>query len=153
MADYIKPVVFKLNDQMFGVDINLVQAIEKQINVVPVPNSLEYISGIINLRGEIVPVYNLKKKFNIAGRENSENSIIIKTGKVTIALEVDTVLEISDIEREKIVSMPKMLKTKDCEYLDRVANVDGKLVILLDVNHLLTDDEADTVKKIAEDIK
>ena len=49
MADYIKPVIFRLGNQQFGVDINLVQSIEREINIVRVPNAMEYISGIVNL--------------------------------------------------------------------------------------------------------
>ena len=55
MADYIRPVVFTLGGQKFGVDINLVQSIERQVDVVPVPNAMKYISGIVNLRGEVIP--------------------------------------------------------------------------------------------------
>ena len=51
MADYIKPVIFRLGNQQFGVDINLVQSIEREINIVRVPNAMKYISGIVNLRG------------------------------------------------------------------------------------------------------
>ena len=51
MADYIKPVIFRLGNQQFGVDINLVQSIEREINIVRVPNAMKYISGIVNQRG------------------------------------------------------------------------------------------------------
>ena len=66
MADYIRPVVFRLGDQEFGVDINLVQSIEKQVNVVPVPNSMKYISGIVNLRGEVIPVLRKSSTWRIS---------------------------------------------------------------------------------------
>ena len=56
MSDYIKPVVFKVGNEMYGVDINLVQSIEREIQVVPVPNSMPYIKGIVNLRSEVIPV-------------------------------------------------------------------------------------------------
>ena len=60
MASYVKPVVFKLGEEYYGVDINAVRGIEKEISIVPVPNSVAYIKGIINLRGEVIPVLNLK---------------------------------------------------------------------------------------------
>ena len=91
MADYMKPVIFKLNEEMFGVDINKVQGIEKQINIVPVPNSTSYIDGIINLRGEVVPVYDLKKKFGMESGGISENFIIVRFNGVALALGVDAV--------------------------------------------------------------
>ena len=113
MADYIRPVVFRLGDQEFGVDINLVQSIEKQVNVVPVPNSMKYISGIVNLRGEVIPVMSLKEKFNMEDQSKGDNT----------------------------------------EYLDRVASIDNKLVILLDINKILSEEEAQGIKEFTGQMK
>ena len=152
MADYMKPVIFKLNDEMFGVDINKVQGIEKQINIVPVPNSTSYIDGIINLRGEVVPVYDLKKKFGMIYDGRSENFIIVRMNGIALALGVDTVLEIDDLPADKVVAMPGMVKKADTMYLDRVANLKDGLVILLDIEKLLTDEETNGVKKLTDDM-
>lgn len=152
MADYIKPVVFKLGNQAFGVDINLVQSIENQVNVVNVPNSVKYVKGIINLRGEVVPLYSLKRKFNMPEDTDAMSSIIVNNGEFKIALEVDEVLEISDIDPNKIQPMPFIAKTDDAQYLDRVANSEGNLIILLDVEQLLSKEEKVGVKKLTEDM-
>ncbi len=152
MADYMKPVIFKLNDEMFGVDINKVQGIEKQINIVPVPNSTSYIDGIINLRGEVVPVYDLKKKFGMTYDGRNENFIIVRMNGIALALGVDTVLEIDDLPADKVVAMPGMVKKADTMYLDRVANLKDGLVILLDIEKLLTDEETNGVKKLTDDM-
>ena len=98
MSDYIKPVVFKVGNEMYGVDINLVQSIEREIQVVPVPNSMPYIKGIVNLRSEVIPVYSLKKKFGLVDNGVSENTIIIDTKNVKLALEVDEVVEILNLK-------------------------------------------------------
>lgn len=152
MADYMKPVIFKLNDEMFGVDINKVQGIEKQINIVPVPNSTSYIDGIINLRGEVVPVYDLKKKFGMTYDGRNENFIIVRMNGIALALGVDTVLEIDDLPADKVVAMPGMVKKADTMYLDRVVNLKDGLVILLDIEKLLTDEETNGVKKLTDDM-
>ena len=147
MADYIKPVIFRLGNQQFGVDINLVQSIEREINIVRVPNAMKYISGIVNLRGEVIPAFSLRKKFGTddnVGVIGEDSTVIVNIpGVVKLALEVDEVLEIGDIDAQSIV---------DTEYLDRVANVNGQLVILLDVEKLLTQSEAESVKKFTEDM-
>ena len=135
MADYIKPVIFRLGNQQFGVDINLVQSIERQINIVRVPNAMEYISGIVNLRGEVIPAFSLRKKF---GTDDAVGSIG----------EDSTVI----VNIPGVVPMPALAKTVDTAYLDRVANVNGELVILLDVEKLLTQSEAESVKKFTEDM-
>ena len=150
MTDYIRPVVFRLGEQEFGVDINLVQSIEKQVDVVPVPNSMRYISGIVNLRGEVIPVMCLKEKFNMEDRTKGNNTVIVNLPDMKIALEVDEVLEIGELNAEKIVDMPRLAKNEETEYLDRVASVDGDLVILLDINKILSEDEAQGVREFAE---
>lgn len=153
MAGYVKPVVFRLGNEMYGVDINLVQCIEKDMSVVPVPNSRSYIKGIVNMRSEVIPVYSLARKFGRAEEATAESTIIINLPGLKLALEVDEVLEIDDIDESKIVDMPSMLVKSDTLYLDRVANVNGKLIMLLDVEHLLTDDEAENVKQITEQMQ
>ena len=148
MADYIKPVIFRLGNQQFGVDINLVQSIEREINIVRVPNAMKYISGIVNLRGEVIPAFS-----DNVGVIGEDSTVIVNIpGVVKLALEVDEVLEIGDIDAQSIVQMPALAKTVDTEYLDRVANVNGQLVILLDVEKLLTQSEAESVKKFTEDM-
>jgi len=156
MADYIKPVIFRLGNQNFGVDINLVQSIEREINIVRVPNSMNYISGIVNLRGEVIPAFSLRKKFgtdDAVGSIGEDSTVIVNIpGGVKLALEVDEVLEIGDIDVDSIVPMPVLAKTQETEYLDRVANVNGELVILLDVEKLLSNAETESVRKFAEEL-
>lgn len=153
MANYIKPVVFRLGQELYGVDINLVQAIENQINVVPVPNSVSYVKGIINLRGEVVPVYSLKRKFNMPQDGEVKSCIIANLDNCKLAIEVDEVVEISDIKPDNITQMPILVRNSETRYLDRVANVDGKLIVLLDVTKLLTKEEEESVVKLAEDMQ
>lgn len=153
MADYVKPVVFKVGNESYGVDINLVQSIENDINIVPVPNSIAYVKGIVNLRGEVIPVYSLKKKFNMPDDGSGRSCVVISTGEIKIALEVDEVIEISDISPDMIIPMPAIIVNAETAYMDRVANTDGKLIVLLDVQKLLTDEESEAVKKLTEDMK
>lgn len=153
MANYAKPVVFKVGNESYGVDINLVQSIENDINIVPVPNSMKYVKGIVNLRGEVIPVYSLKRKFNMPDDSSSRSCVIISIGEIKIALEVDEVVEINEICPDMIIPMPIIVKSTENIFMDRVANIGGKLVILLDVERLLTDEESETVKKLAENMK
>ncbi|MGN0318456.1 MAG: chemotaxis protein CheW [Lachnospira sp.] len=154
MADYIKPVVFKLGNQTFGIDINLVQSIEKGIEIVNVPNTISYISGIVNLRGEVIPAFSLRKKFNMPDNYSGEekSTVIVTLPELKLALEVDDVLEISNIDEGDIVSMPAIAKTDDTQYLDRVASRNGKLIILLDIEKILTDTESQKVKNFTEEL-
>lgn len=153
MANYDKPVVFKVGNESYGVDINLVQSIENDINIVPVPNSVEYVKGIVNLRGEVIPLYSLKRKFNMPDDSSSRSCVIISIGEIKIAIEVDEVVEISEVRPDMIMPMPRIIINAETVFMDRVANIGGKLVILLDVERLLTDEESETMKRLAEDMK
>lgn len=156
MADYVKPVVFKLGNEEYGVDINLVSAIEKYQQIVPVPNSVAFIKGIINLRGEVIPVYDLRRKFNMSAFEGSNEMrklIVVKLEDVLVALEVDEVSEIHDFDAQDIVNMPKIVMSNATKFMDRVANVNGRLIVLMDINHLLSQQEIADVKKLKEDLE
>ena len=151
MASYFKPVIFKLGNESYGIDINLVSSIEKQVNVVSVPNTLQYIKGIIKLRNEIIPVINLRKKFNMKDSDvPGENVIIIKLPNITIAVEVDSVEEIHNIAESEIVDMPAIVKTADLKYFDKVVSVNGKLVVLINANYLLDENEQTSVASLTE---
>lgn len=156
MADYVKPVVFKLGDEEYGVDINLVNAIEKYQQIVPVPNSVEFIKGIINLRGEVIPVYDLRKKFNMpafGGSNEARKLIVVKLEDLMVALEVDEVSEIHDFGAEDIVKMPRIVLNNATKFMERVANVNGRLIVLMDINYLLSAQEMADVKKLKEDLE
>jgi len=151
MASYFKPVIFKLGNESYGIDINLVSSIEKQVNVVSVPNTLPYIKGIIKLRNEVIPVINLKKKFNMKDSDvPGENVIILKLPNITIAVEVDSVEEIQNIEESEIVDMPTIVKTADLKYFDKVVSVNSKLIVLINANYLLNESEQTSVASLTE---
>lgn len=154
MANYVKPVVFKVGSEEYGVDIALVNAIENYVHIVPVPNSVAYVKGIINLRGEVIAVYDLRKKFNMPPSDVQERKlVIVKLPHAKIALEVDSVSEIHDFEAENIVSLPAIAMNRETKYFDRVANVNGRLIVLMDVEQLLSEQEQEMVSKLAEDVK
>ena len=100
---------------------------------------------------DLIAVY--KKKFGLVDNGVSENTIIIDTKNVKLALEVDEVVEIGDIEPENIVPMPEIALNAQTQYMPRVAHVDGNLIILLDVTELLSEEEEAVVKQMAEDMK
>lgn len=148
----IKPVVFELNGEKYGIDINRVSGIEKEQHIVSVPNSPENIKGIINLRGTIVPVYNLARKFKAQdiAPENSQ-LIITKIGEMLLAVEVESVKEIFDISADSISEVPAIIQGGKTSYILEIAKVGNDLLIILDVDSLLTEEEqqdvADFVKE------
>lgn len=147
----MKPVVFKLDNENYGVDINLVQGIEKEQQIVRVPNTVNYIKGIINLRGEIIPVYDLRAKFGLpAASEEDRQYIIVRVKDSKIALEVDGVKEIHDVYDEDIFNVPPIIINQNTKYLKKVIKSENTLIVLIDVDYLLSEEE---MKKIDEMIK
>jgi purine-binding chemotaxis protein CheW len=147
-----KQVIFKLEDEEYGLDIMNVNAIEKHTNVVRVPNASKFIQGIINLRGDVIPVYSLRTKFGLPQKKASDETklIITKSNNMLIAFEVDSVAEILEIDNKNITIAPSIVKTIDTAYIDKVANLDGRMIILLDLGGILSDNEKESIEKMIE---
>ncbi|MFV0343667.1 MAG: chemotaxis protein CheW [Anaerocolumna sp.] len=142
-----KQVIFTLDGEEFGFDIMIVNAIEKYTNLIPVPNAPSYIRGIMNLRGDVIPVYSLRKKFNLPEKAYDENTklIITKSNGVLMAFEVDGVKEIMEIPAGNISETPLIVKSLDTSYIQSVANLNGRMILLLDHNGILTEKEQEKI--------
>lgn len=149
-----KPVVFMVGNQEYGVDIGLVKGIEKVQNIVRVPNSNADIKGIINLRGDVIPIYSLRHHFKMDEIEPTEDTkfIIVNTQGVCIALEVEKVEEIHEIDQSMIHDIPAIVKSEDTKYIDKVININGRLILVLNIDHLLSDEEAKKIQQMVDDM-
>lgn len=146
-----KPVVFKLGDRKFGIDISKIQGIEKEQHIVPVPNTEKYIIGIMNLRGEVIPVYSLKNKFNIQTVSKEQPQYIITWIKNnTIALEVDGVEEIQAVDESMLHDVPSIIGKGDTGYMDKIVYNGRDLIIILNADGLLTDEELERADNIVK---
>lgn len=144
-----QPIIFNLGEELYGINIIYVSAIEQTQKIVRVPNSSDNIKGIINLRGEVIPVIDLKAKFGLAETDNSQPElIIVNNNNRKIALEVDGVQNIRHIEDEDIVDMPDVAKGDGVRYFDKVAKADGRLIIMIEPEYLLTEEESSVVDNL-----
>jgi purine-binding chemotaxis protein CheW len=143
-----KQVIFTLGDEEFGLDIMLVNAIEKYTDLVRIPNAPSYIKGIINLRGDVIPVYSLRRKFGLEDKAVDENSklIVTKSNNILMAFEVDAVKEILEIPSTNISETPVIVKSIDTTYIKSVANLGGRMIILLDHNGILSVNEQEHIE-------
>ncbi len=147
-----KQVIFALGDEEYGLDIRIVNAIEKYTDIVRVPNGPECIKGIINLRGDVIPVYSLRKKFGLEEKGIDENTklVITKSNNIMMAYEVDAVKEIIEIPDENISETPIIVKGKNTSYIKSIANINGRMIILLDHNGILTEKEQENIELLME---
>lgn len=149
--DNFQPVVFGLDDEFYGIDIAYVNAIEREQQIVRVPNSSNVIKGIINLRGEVIPVIDLRKKFGITREAKETELIIINLENNKIAIEVDRVEEIHDIDAANITEMPLIAKGIDTQYFEKVAKSNKNLIIIIDPRYLLSEEDNKSVEQILKD--
>ena len=146
----MKQVIFTLGKEEYGLDIMLVNAIQKYTDIVPIPNAPSYVRGIINLRGDVIPVYSLRRKFGLGDKEIDENSklIITKSDNILLAYEVDEVKEIMEIEAGNISEIPVIVKSNDTAYIKCVANINGRMILLLDHDGLLSSKEKENIENL-----
>lgn len=150
MADF-KPVVFKLENELYGLDINRVQGIEKEQQIVPVPNTAAYIKGIMNLRGDVIPVYSLRKKFSMPETNAADvQYIIVRVNGSLLALEVDCVDEIHNVESADVHAVPSIVNSEDTRYFEKVLKTGRGLIITIDIDKLLSDEEVEQIERMKE---
>ncbi|MGE5371336.1 MAG: chemotaxis protein CheW [Solirubrobacterales bacterium] len=135
----VQIVAFKLGSEEYGVDILAVQEIIKVLEIARVPKSNPNIEGVINLRGNVIPVFNLHRRFGIApaGREEDARIIVFQFDEVKTGIIVDGVTEVLRIYHADIEDARTVYHSMDGDFIQGVGKVDGRLLILLDLEKLL----------------
>lgn len=148
-------VTFQLGKERYGIDIMDVKEIYGLQDVRPIPNAPAYIEGIFNLRGDIIPVINLHKRFHIAKAQLSEEEsllsgfIILNLGKTQIGVIIDKVLRVVTVEGSNIQPPPQMISGIGAEYIQGVyQEEDGGYLILLDISRLFNPEELQQINAI-----
>ena len=143
-------VVFSLAEELYGLDISRVQGIIKMPEVTRVPRAAEFVEGVINLRGEIVPIIDLRKRFGLRQQENGVDTRIINVemGDHLVGLIVDAVEEVLNIPSDVIEPPPDLVTTVDSAYLRGIAKLEERLVILLDLDRVLSTAEQQAIGRL-----
>ncbi|HHU91712.1 MAG TPA: chemotaxis protein CheW [Halanaerobiaceae bacterium] len=131
-------VVFQLADEEYAVDISQSKQIIKVSKITPVPNTPDYVRGVINLRGQIVPVIDLRKRFGITGTVEKERIITIEFDDILIGILVDEIKEVLwyDVEKE-LESAPDIDSSIRQDYIKGVVKKGKRLIVLIDLEKLL----------------
>lgn len=144
-------VVFNVGNENYGVPILAVQEIISLPEYTRIPGGPDYIPGIINLRGDVIPLYILKKKFGIesTGAVDNEVVIIIQIeGKRTVGLIVDLVSDVMSIDDEHIGKTPDFRGAIDVHLIEKIGRIGNKMVLILDLSRFFSDQEEKTLEKI-----
>lgn len=146
-------VIFNVGNGEYGLDVSQVNAIETLSNVVPVPNAASHVLGIMNLRGDVLPVYSLRIKFGLPEEPvNDQTKIIVTVSNgVTVAYKVDAVKEIIECTPENMEEFPSIVRNAETAYVDSVVNHQGRLILLLNHDRMLKDEEAKNLAELVND--
>lgn len=145
-----KVIVFQLKDEEFAVSVQQVGAIERMLPVTRVPQTASFVKGVINLRGVVTPVIDLRKRFDIEEVPYGETTriIIVHLEDMEVGLIVDSANDVIDIPEEAIEPAPEVVGTVDVDYIDGVAKLDNRLLILLNLQRVLSQSEVDDLKNV-----
>ncbi len=149
-------VFFHVGSQVYGLDVGLTQGIEKPLNLLPVPNTLSHIKGLVNLRGEVIPVYSLRRKFGMEDIPQTETTELITTrlqNGIWLAFEVDGVREIAEIPDKMESIAPALIMSDNTEYIERVVQLKDTLAILINPEGILTEQERHNIKVYLDRLK
>lgn len=143
-------VIFNVNNEDFGIEIGQVSSIEKPLEIFKVPNTPHFIEGLINLRGKVYTVFNLRKKFDLpfAGMDENTKIVIVNVNSTMAGFIVDEVKEILKIEDADIEETPKSISGINREYLTGVAKVGEKIVLLLDLSKILSSEDKKAMENL-----
>ncbi|MCL2773782.1 MAG: chemotaxis protein CheW [Oscillospiraceae bacterium] len=151
-AEENKYLIFTLGKETYGIPILKIKAIEQQMDITPVPGTPGFVKGIMNLRGKIIPVIDLKEKFFIGESDMTSKTCIIivdirtESGNQTNGLMVDEVSEVLDISEGYIEPVPKYGNTEiDQEFMSGIGKVRDRVIILLDIQKILSIESASAV--------
>jgi|GEM_PF-178044 len=138
--ELIQLVGFCLGDEEFGVDINEVHEINRSIEITPVPRTPDFVEGVINLRGKVIPVINMRIRFQLPGIEknNQTRIVIVEVDSKIVGMLVDSVTEVLRISSNTIEPPPDILSGIDTDNIRGVAKLENRLLILLDLSRVLS---------------
>ncbi|MCL5104074.1 MAG: chemotaxis protein CheW [Armatimonadetes bacterium] len=148
-------VVFELDGEYYGVDIGAVNTIIRMQEVTNIPRTPSFVEGVINLRGSIIPVIDLRKRFGLSVGETTKSSriVVMEAGGQMIGMVVDAVAETLRLPIDAIEPPSPIIASVDSDYLRGVGKTENRLVILLDLDKVLTSKEIESLSKVEKRVK
>jgi purine-binding chemotaxis protein CheW len=148
--EVLQLVSFNIGQEEFGLDIQSIQEINRMVEITRVPNSPEFVSGVINLRGKVIPIIDLRKRFGFPSKEHDRNTriIVVELDGMVVGFIVDAVSEVLRIPKSITEPPPAIVAGIGSEYIIAVAKLENRLLILLDLERILKDKEKQQLKPI-----
>jgi purine-binding chemotaxis protein CheW len=145
-------LTFKLSEEVFGVDVAQVREILDYVKITKVPQTPDFMCGVINLRGSVVPVVDMNMKFGMVKTERTVNTcivvveVVLNEEKTILGALVDSVQEVFEIEPDNIEPAPKIGTKLKTEFIKGMGKRDDKFIIILDIDKVFTSEELELVQ-------
>ena len=148
-----KFLTFILGDEIYGIEILSVREIIGLMDITTVPQTPDYMKGVINLRGKVIPVIDMRMKFSMQEEAHTQETcvIVVEVNSTSIGIIVDSVSEVSDIGGGEIENAPKFGQNIDTSFIMGIGKVKEKIIILLDIETVLSSEELEMIEELAEE--
>ncbi|ABR49283.1 putative CheW protein [Alkaliphilus metalliredigens QYMF] len=143
-------VIFKLDTEEYGVDIMYVKEIGEYKESSKVPHAPKFVEGIINYRGSVTPIINLRKKFDLPAHEVTSDTriVIINLEERQVGFLVDDASQVLTIDEKDIDPTPELLSSIEHKFISGIGKLEERMIILLDLKQVLNEEEKETVKSL-----
>ena len=141
--ELLQLVSFKIGEEEFGVDILKVQEINRLVEITKVPRSPDFVEGVINLRGKVIPIIDLRKRFMMETKESDKDTriVVVDIEGQVMGMVVDAVSEVLRLPKDTIEPPPEIATSIDSEYIQGVAKLEDRLLIFLDLSKVFSENE------------
>jgi purine-binding chemotaxis protein CheW len=145
-------LTFVLGGEEYGVEILKVQEIRSYEAATKIANTPDFIKGVINLRGSIVPIIDLRMRFRLSSAEYNDTTVVIilNLSNRTMGIVVDGVSDVLELKESQISSVPDLVSSIDTKYLLGLGTADGRMLILVDIEQLMTSNEMAIIEAASE---
>ncbi len=150
VSNRLEVVTFTLGNEEYGIDIQKVQELRGYDAVTRIANAPEYIKGVVNLRGIIVPIIDMRIKFRLGAPTYDQFTVVIvlNIGGRVVGMVVDSVSDVITLTAEQIKPAPEMGAVLDTDYLIGLGTLDERMLILVDIDKLMSSDEMGLIEKV-----
>jgi len=153
MGEELKVVVFALGKEEYGVEVDRVRTIERMMPMTRVPKTPKFVKGVVNLRGIVVPVIDLRERFGLETADYTEDSriIIVNQQSIEVGLIVDSANDVVDVDEDHVEEPPEIVGGIRAKYLRGIAKLeDNRLLVLLNLQEVLNKDEIIQLEQLGE---
>ncbi len=144
----MKVIIFQLMDKEYAIGVDTVQSIEKLLSITRVPKTPSYVRGVLNLRGVVTPIVDLRERFGLNNKEMDDNTriIIVALEEFEVGLIVDAANDVLDIPIESIEPQPEVVGSVESDFISGVAKIGKRLLVMLNLEKVL-----EPVKRVTSD--